>query len=328
MTHTRFGSRGPLQLYESTTLFIVDLIFSDGDRVRSIFRSILNMFGFCWIHHRTALTVFRRGKFLYVLEAPDGHRWQHYWAFLNDERAGPVISLTPTLVTAHYDNIPTSLGPGRPISIGMRLMISYLFEPQSFPDASAEFVEGQIQGGPPARDETLRKFCRPELERLMGELNPIEVRLRQRDPHIREMLQARLRERVRPVAFRIIMADIEEVILPPKLETELTANLELLRQSVHDYTPTDLARIATAKMSEGWGKGNPPITTANVDPIVRRSMSDERSTIIDMPPDGHGGLHPPDSTPQGPTAPDSTGDAPGATEPPTKEPPPRPKRKY
>jgi hypothetical protein len=328
MTHTRFGSRGPLHFLESITLFVVDHLFPDGDHLRSIPRSLLNAFGFYWVLHRTALTVFRRGKFLYVLEAPDGHRWQHLWRLLHDESAGPVIGLTPTLVTVQYNNIPTSLGAGRPISIGMRLMISYLFEPQSFPDASAEFVEQQIQGGPPVRDEALRKFCRPELERLMGELNPIEVRLRQRDPHIRKMLQARLSARVRPVAFRIIMADIEEIVLPPQLETELTANLELLRQSVHDYTPTDLARIATAKMSEGWGKGNPPITTANVDPIVRRSMSDERATIIDMPPDSHDGLHPPDSASQDSAAPSPAGDAPGAAEPTTKEPPPRPKRKY
>jgi hypothetical protein len=287
MIEKRFGTRGLLRLYERVALSIVGALFDDGDNVGRFFGGILSALGFYWVHHRMAVTIWRRGKFLYLLDAPDGHRWQHYWRNLNSENAGPEISLTARLVTVEYTNLPTTLGSDRPISVRMRLMISYLFEPQAFPNAARDFVEGQIRAGPGGRDETVRKFCRPELERLLGELNPIEVRLRYTDQVLRQLLQDRLGQRLSTIAFRIMMVDIEEVALPPELETEVVANLEMLRQSIRHYTPADLARVVTARMSEGMSKGSLPYTEMNIDPVIRRSMGEEPGPVIDASPGGN-----------------------------------------
>lgn len=301
MIEKRFGTRGLLQLYERAALVIVDFLFDDGDDVGRFFGGLLSALGFYWVHHRMAVTIWRRGKFLYILDAPDGHRWQHYWRILHSERTGSEISLTSRLVTVEYTNLPTTLGPDRPISLSMRLMISYLFEPQAFPNAQRDFVEGHIRGGPGGRDEAIRKFCRPELERLLGELNPIGVRLRYTDQDLRKLLQDRLGQRLSTIAFRIMMVDIEEVTLPPELETEVTANLEMLRQSIQNYTPADLARVVTARMSEGMSKGSVPYTEVNIDPVLRRGLGDTSGPVIDASPGGN--LPPPEPPPPTPESP-------------------------
>ncbi len=312
MIEKKFGTRGLLRLYERVALAFVDFLFGDGDQVESFFKNILHALGFYWVHHRMAVTIWRRGKFLYLLDAPDGHRWQHYWRILHDENAGSEISLTARMATVEYTNLPTTLGLERPMSVGMRLMISYLFEPQAFPNATRDFVENQMKAGPSGRDDTIRKFCRPELERLLGELSPIEVRLRITDQKLRELLQDRLGQRLSSIAFRIMMVDIEEVTLPPELETEVAANLEMLRQSIQNYTPADLARLITARMSEGMSKGSAPYTEMNIDPILRRSMGEEPGPVIDAAPGGN--LPPPQPSPP-------------ATETPPKSAPPKIRRK-
>src|SRR5512135_459989 len=200
MIEKQFGTRGLLRLYERVALAIVDFLFGDGDQVGPFFGDILHALGFHWVHHRMAVTIWRRGKFLYLLDAPDGHRWQHYWRILHGENAGSEISLTARMVTVEYTNLPTTLGPDRPMSVGMRLMISYLFAPQAFPNATRDFVENQAKAGPSGRDDTIRKFCRPELERLLGELNPIGVRLRYTDQALQQLLQERLGQRLSTIA--------------------------------------------------------------------------------------------------------------------------------
>jgi hypothetical protein len=296
MNERRFGTTGLLQIYERVMLTLLAL--DDGDHLWRFVRGLLNGLGFYWLHHRMAVTIWRRGKFLYVLEAPAGHRWQHYWHILNEEEAGPEISLTPRLAAVSYGNLPTTLGSDRPISVSMRLMVSYLFEPQAFPNASPDFVEAQIRNSPEARDESVRRFCRPELERLLGELNPIEVRLRYTDQVLRQVLQERLGSRLSSIAFRILMVDIEEVILPPELETEIVANLELLRQSIRNYTPADIARVVTARMSEGMRQGHSPLAEVSIDPIIRRSMSEGTASVIDA--DAGGSLKSPPPPPPPP----------------------------
>ena len=296
MNEKRLGAQGLLQVYERVMLAL--LAFDDGDYLWRFVRGLLNGLGFYWLHHRMAVTIWQRGKFLYALEAPAGHRWQHYWHILNGEEAGPEISLTPRLVAVSYGNLPTTLGSDRPISVSMRLMVSYLFEPQAFPNASFDFVEAQIRNSPEARDEAVRRFCRPELERLLGELNPIEVRLRYKDQELRQVLQERLGNRLSSIAFRIMMVDIEEIILPLELETEIVANLELLRQSIRNYTPADIARVVTTRMSEGMRQGNSPLAEVNIDPIIRRSMSEGTAAVIDA--DAGNSLKSPPSPPSQP----------------------------
>ena len=85
----------------------------------------------------------------------------------------------------------------------------------------------------------MRKLARSEVEKIIGSLSPIDVRLRWADQHIIERLQVNLNNVLKSVAaIRITAIIIDEVILPKELETEIVADSNQLRQSIERYTPS------------------------------------------------------------------------------------------
>lgn len=278
-------SRGWRRLIDAALLALIELLDVDGDHMWSIGRRLLNRLGFYWVHHRTALTVWRRGKYLYLLDAPSMHRWCHKLNWMSGEEIGPEITLKPTQIPARYDNIHTTLGagPGRPISIGLRLLISYFFEPQAAPEANPDFVEGHLKGGPQLCEATIKRVARAPLERIVGNFSPLDISLHWAEEPITTALREDMNKTLKNIALRVTSITIDEVFLPEELETMVIANQELLRQSIARYTPVELAQIAVSKMSQGWAT-HPPVAGVNVQPVVTLGLSEERRTTIDMPP--------------------------------------------
>src|ERR1051325_5366006 len=75
----------------------------------NFFYPFLEGIGFRYVQHRRAITIFSRGKFISTLEAPDGHRWQHFWPHVEHQELGPEIELSPTFFPWEYEDVPTSL---------------------------------------------------------------------------------------------------------------------------------------------------------------------------------------------------------------------------
>ena len=82
------------------------------------------------------------------------HNWHPLRGSAQHEEVGPEFDLKSTLIPVQYDNIPTTLGPGpgRPISVSLKLMLTFVFEPHLQSEANPDFVERQIPGGPKLRD--------------------------------------------------------------------------------------------------------------------------------------------------------------------------------
>jgi len=258
---------------------------------------ILKWWGIHWVRHRTAYTVHQYDKFIRLMDAPDGNRWQR---LRRHEVLGSEISLRPTYLPCSYDNLPTSLGEGRPVGISMTITVGYYFEPQNgtLPDA----VERAIEVGQAGRNNQVTFLTRPALERITGGLNPIAVKLRQNDREIADRLVADLNRTLPALGLRVISALVNEVHLPKKLETELAAQIEHYRQSIEDYTPDDLARLMVIQMSEGMRKGTSHLRSPDIDPILVRSMTPEdKPPVVDAPKPPPSQPEPPPAKPQPPS---------------------------
>jgi hypothetical protein len=251
----------------------------------------LNWLGFYEVEHRTALPVFKRGKYIRSLEAEEGDKWRHLWQRLDYERVGQEYTLRISQFPAEFEGLPTTIGEGRPVPIRLKLTLGYAFEPQkgTVPDA----VEKMLQMSPGERNIKVQSSARPELERVTGTLNPIDVRLRRADADISTRLKDALTPKLQLLGFRLTKVDVEEISLPEQFEAQFVANLELLRQSVRDYSPEELSRMMVAQMGEGLKQGPPTLSDLNLNPLVARGLqSGQPPNVIDMPPDDDG--HPPD----------------------------------
>jgi hypothetical protein len=251
----------------------------------------LNWLGFYEVEHRTALPIFKRGKYIRSLEAAEGDKWHHLWPRLSYEQVGQEYTLRISQFPAEFDNLPTTIGEGRPVPIRMKLTLGYAFEPQNgtVPDA----VERMLAMSASERNIKVQSSARPELERVTGTLNPIDVRLRRADADISTRLKDALTPKLQLLGFRLTKVDVEEISLPEQFEAQFVANLELLRQSVRDYSPEELSRMMVAQMGEGLKQGPPTLSDLNLNPLVARGLqSGQPPNVIDMPPDDDG--HPPD----------------------------------
>jgi hypothetical protein len=136
------------------------------------------------------------------------------------------------------------------------------------------------------RNIKVQSSARPELERVTGTLNPIDVRLRRVDSDIVTKVKDALTPKLQLLGFRLTKVDVEEVSLPEQFEAQFVANLELLRQSVRDYSPEELSRMMVAQMGEGLKQGPPTLSDLNLNPLVARGLqSGQPPNVIDMPPD-------------------------------------------
>jgi hypothetical protein len=175
----------------------------------------------------------------------------------------------------------------------MKLVIGYLFEPQN--GTIMGMVEKAIASTLEERAKIIRLISQPELERITSGLNPVAIYLRHEDNRIREQLQEKLREKLQPIGYNIAKIDIDDVVLPEDLQTKVTANLQLLRQSIQNFTPDDFARITVTMLGEGLRKGGTLLTTPNLNSIIMQSMTPEdRPPTIDALPENDEDVKPPD----------------------------------
>lgn len=250
----------------------------------------LHDMGFCHVKHRTALTVFRKGQFIRLLAAPSGHRWHHYWR-QKGETVGPTLDLRPAHFALAYDNIPTSLTPSlaerlrgaagqtaqpplpalqRPVAIGVRLTVQYVFEPQA--ESKADYVEILIEGGQALREKTLFERLRPHLERITSQLNPIDLRLRVAESYLASQLLHRA-QALREWGLWVQQVELESVTLPDTLETMFVANQELLRQNIQHYTPEELSRMLAVQLGQGLRAGGDVQSAVPLGPLVQNSLN-------------------------------------------------------
>lgn len=242
----------------------------------------LNRLGFYRVRHRKALTVFRKGAFISVLEAPHGHLWHHIWPRLRRDECGPEIDVGPTFHLCEYENVPTSLGMslperlrgqgqiisppmGRPVNAKIKLLIGYYFKPQH--GTIEDAVEKAIHLGLAKRNEQVCNLSRPTLERLTGLLSPIDLRLRLSDSIIIEGLKKILPDKLKILGYEVLSVEINTIELPDTLETAFIANQELLRQSIRGYSPDDLARMIATQMGQGMRTGAETVATTSFDPV-------------------------------------------------------------
>lgn len=256
-------------------------------RMRAVGR-LLGWMGFFWVQHRTGLTVFRNGKFIRLLSAPDGHLWHHIWPHLQGDRIGPDIELAPSFVPQVYENLPASLTPGlleqmsggrhlplpprmgRPVNVTVKLIVGYHFKPQN--GTYIDAVEKAIYRSTAERNQMVCNLLRPELERITARLNPIDIRLRFADDFITAELKERTAPRLIGLGYELLSVEIDSITLPDSFETMFVANQELLRQSLIDYSPDDLARMLAAQLGHGLRSGAEAVTTTNLDSVLGRSL--------------------------------------------------------
>ncbi|MBI5712290.1 MAG: hypothetical protein HZC38_02515 [Chloroflexi bacterium] len=251
----------------------------------------LNRLGFYLIPHLTARTVFRKGKFVNVIDAPDGHRWQRISPRHRDE-LGPDFSLSPSFTVPIYEKLPTTLGVslpeklrgaggviplagrGRPVDIGMKLVLGYFFKPQEGIASGGPrgAIENAINKSVQERSKTVGILCHPALEKITGVLNPLDIRLRLADTIIIERLKHEMVDSLKRLGYQLFAVEIETVVLPETLETIFIANQEMLRQSIEGYSRDDLAKMITTQLGFGLRTGASSLTTGNFDPLIDQSV--------------------------------------------------------
>ena len=274
---------------------------------------LLKELGFYFVRHRRALTVFRRGVFLHLLESPHGHRWHHFSPRLGRQEAGPEIDLSPSFVPAEYANIPTSMSvslaeqlrgqgqiqalhePGRPVTITLNLIIGYFFRPQN--GTLRDAFEMAIRRSREERNQSVSALLRPHLERITGRLSPIDIKLRIADDYIKSQL-VELAQRLKALGYEVISAEIDSITLPDSLETAFMANQELLRQSVNNYSSSDLARMLATQLGQGLRSGVEAMPGAgSFIPHMRLEQQSGGALPMDHEPDGP--VNPPGADPAG-----------------------------
>lgn len=268
----------------------------------------LNRLGFYLIPHLTARTVFRKGKFIGVIDAPDGHRWQHISPRHRDE-LGPDFSLSPSFTVPVYEKLPTTLGVslpeklrgdgsviplagrGRPVEIGMKLVLGYFFKPQEGIASGGPrgAIEAAIKKSVDERNKAVSMLCHPDLEKITGVLNPIDIRLRLADTIIIEQLKHEMVNSLKGLGYQLFAVEIETVSLPETLETIFIANQEILRRSIEGYSRDDLAKMITTQLGFGLRTGASSLTTGNFDPLIDQSVRLDHQpppppTLNDPPP--------------------------------------------